>query len=178
MGFRRLHTAGVTGSIPVPPTNIRFMRTAWKAWRALLVLDILGLLAVAVYVPFSWPADGPSATPLLMAGLLSLCVLLLALLSSINAALWARAGGMSWGITLGAVVLALAGTVVLLLLAVWATDPSHATLRWMWLLLFVLAVLGAFALNHRAIGRCQAPSPRPKSSNLPVSGSREGPHDD
>ena len=123
-----------------------------RLWRALLVLDTLALLLVAPYIAWVSPTDGPSATPLLMAGLLSLGVPLLALLSAVNAVLWVRRAGCAWWLKLLLVVLAPAGALVVLLLALLASDPVQAgAMKWLWLLLFVLAVLTVHRLNLRAM---------------------------
>ena len=73
-----------------------FARAGWAIWKALLLLNTTGLLAVALYAARVSPDDGPGATPLLMAGVLSLCVIVLALVSMVNAALWGSATAAPW----------------------------------------------------------------------------------
>ena len=133
-----------------------FARTAWAAWRGLLLLNTLGLLAVAAYAALASPEDGPGATPLLMAGLLSLCVIVLALVSAVDGALWARARRARWWFALALIVLAFVGAAVVFQLAVYASDPGEPTLRRIGLLLFPLSVLGAYALNSHAVRRYRA----------------------
>ena len=131
-----------------------FARAAWAAWKALLVVDVLGLLAVAVYAALASPDDGPGATPLLMAGLLSLCVIVLALVSAVNAVLWAGAVGWSWWRRLVLIALALVGAALVFVAAAYASDPGESSrVRWGGLMLFVLSALGAYVFNAHAIRR-------------------------
>jgi hypothetical protein len=131
-----------------------FARAAWAAWNTLLVLDVLGLLTVAAYAALASPQDGPGATPLLMAGLLSLCVVVLAVVSAVAAALWARAAGWAWWRGLVLAALALLGAVLVFLMAVYASDPGEpSAIRWGALLLLVLSTLGACVFNVHAVWR-------------------------
>jgi hypothetical protein len=131
-----------------------FARAAWAVWNTLLVVDVLGLLAVAVYAALASPDDGPGATPLLMAGLLSLCVIVLALVSAVNAVLWASAVGWSWWRRLVLVVLALVGAALVFVAAAHASDPGESSgVRWSGLMLFVLLALGAYFFNAHAVRR-------------------------
>jgi hypothetical protein len=133
------------------PRRSALARAAWAGWRALLLLNTLGLLAVAIYAALASPDDGPGATPLIMAGLLSLCVIILAIVSAVDAALWASAMKLRWWLRLLWIALALAGAAIVLQLAIYARDPVDPVLKWLGLLLFVISVLAAHALNTRAV---------------------------
>jgi len=132
----------------------RLAAAAGWLWRALLLLNTLGLLSVGVYTMQASPAEGPSATPMLMAGLLSLCVIVLAVLSAVNAVLWACSVRWPWSARLALVALAPVGPVVVFLLVMAASHPEEAgPMKWLWLSLFVLTVMVTHALNARAIRR-------------------------
>ena len=123
-------------------------------WHALLVLATLGLLAVAVYAAQDSPEDGPSATPFLMVGLLSLCLLALALISAVDAALWARATRLRWVWWLALVLLVLTSVPVLFVLVAHASDPNQTVLsRRTALVAYVVAVIAAYVLNRKALAR-------------------------
>ncbi len=116
------------------------------------MLATLGLLAVAVYAALDSPADGPSATPFLMVGLLSLCLLLLGLISVVDAALWASAARLRWWWRAALVLLVLACIPVLFALVAHAGDPDQGALsRRTALLAYVVAVLAAYVLNRQAL---------------------------
>ena len=129
------------------------MRAAWAVWHGLLLLDALGLLAVAIYAALVSPDAGPGATPLLMAGLLSLCVIVLALISAVNAALWASVARSAWWLRLALIVLSAVGVAVVFQLAVYASDPGDPMGRWVGLGLFSVSIPAAYALNRHAISR-------------------------
>lgn len=136
------------------PTAGKAGRLAWAVWRALLWLATLGLLGVALYAASASSADGPSATPLLMAGLFSLCLMALTLISAIDVLLWASAAGVRWWWRPALVIAVLAGAVLMFELLSVASDPgeSVATRRVM-LSVYALSVLAALALNRTAVAR-------------------------
>jgi hypothetical protein len=111
------------------------------------------LLTVAIYAALASPNDGPGATPLIMAGLLSLCVIILALVSAVDAALWASAIRLAWWLRLVWIALALAGAAVVFQLAIYGSDPNEPLSRWLGLFLFVISVVAAHVLNTRAVNR-------------------------
>ena len=117
------------------------------------MLNTLGLHTVAIYAALASPNDGPGATPLIMAGLLSLCVIILALVSAVDAALWASALRLAWWLRLVWIALALAGAAVVFKLAIYASDPGDPVSRRLGLFLFVISVVAAHVLNTRAVSR-------------------------
>ena len=121
----------------------------------MLLLNTLGLLSVAVYTVLA-SLDRPGATPMLMAGLLSLCVIVPAWLSVVNALLWVCCVRPTWPARLALVALAPARAVRVFLLAIAASDAEERGLMpWVWLSLFVLTVMAAQGVNALAIRRCR-----------------------
>jgi hypothetical protein len=130
------------------------LRTGWWLWRALLRFNTLGLLAVGLYTALASSSDGPSATPILMAGLLSLCAVVLALVSLVDAVLWAWRARSGWWIKAGMIALAPTSGVLVFVLLMHASDPAQAgSARWLWLTLFALCVVAAHWLNTHAVSR-------------------------
>jgi hypothetical protein len=119
------------------------------------MLNTLALLTVAVYAAVASPDDGPGATPLLMAGLLSLGVIILALTSAVNALLWGALHAHPWWCRLGWVFIGFAGALLVLQLALYASDHNNPTLRQVGLLLFPGSVTAAYVLNRRALAQCR-----------------------
>ena len=137
-----------------PSGTSGWVRAGWLLWRGLLRLNTLGLLAVGVYTALASSDDGPSATPILMAGLLSLCAVVLALVSLVDAVLWACCAASGWWVRAGLIALAPASGVLVFVLLMQASDPAQAGwARWLWLSLFVLSVVAAHRLNMHAVGR-------------------------
>ena len=136
------------------------MRAGSTVWNALLVAATAGLLAVAVYAAQDSTADGPSATPFLMVGVLSLCVLALALISIVDALLWAGAARLRWWWRVGLVLLVLASAPALFVLVAHAGDPNQTPLsRRTALLAYVVAVVAAHMLNRVALVRWRRSRP-------------------
>jgi hypothetical protein len=129
----------------------RVTRAGWAVWRAVLTLNTIALLSVAVYAAIQSSEDGPSATPLLMAGLLSLGVMILGVTSAVNALLWGAATHASWLRRLGAVFFGFAGAVIVLTLAIYASDYNDVSMRWVGLVLFPCSVIRIHVLNRRAV---------------------------
>ena len=130
------------------------VRAGWWLWRALLYLDTVGLLAVGLYTALASSSDGPSATPILMAGLLSLCAMVLAVVSLVDAVLWACRAQSGWWVRASMIALAPTSGVLVFVLLMHASDPAQAgSARWLWLTLFVLCVVAAHRLNTHAVGR-------------------------
>lgn len=129
----------------------RLTRAAWRVWQAALVVNTTIMLTVAVYAGMTSPDDGPSATPFLMAGLLSLGVFALAGMSAVNALLWGSATQASWWRRIALVLAAFAGAVLILQCAIYASDHHYPTTRRVCLVLFPVSVLAAHLLNRAAV---------------------------
>ncbi len=65
-------------------------------------------------------------------------MIVLAVISAVDAGLWACAAGSPWWLSLLSILLAVLGAVVVFLLAVYASDPAQPLLRWVALVLFLL----------------------------------------
>jgi hypothetical protein len=126
---------------------------AWVIWRTVLLVNTLGLLAVAAYAAQASSDDAPGAMPLLMAGLLSMCVIGLTVVSGVNAVLWASAARWPWPRRLALVPVVLLLGVLVFALALYGSDFNRPARRWIGLLLFVAAILGAHLLNSHAVRR-------------------------
>jgi hypothetical protein len=88
-----------------------------------------------------------------MAGLLFLCLMLMALISVVNAVLWGTATASPWRYRVVLVGLAVITCALIFQLALYASDPAQSTMRLVGLVLFPLSVVGCYALNQRALRR-------------------------
>jgi hypothetical protein len=78
----------------------------------------------------------------------------LALVSLVDAVLWACCVPSSWWARAGIIALAPTSAVLVFMLLVQASDPAQAgAAKWLWLTLFVLCVVAAHRLNTHAVGR-------------------------
>ena len=129
------------------------VHAGWVIWRTVLLLNTLGLLAVAAYAAQASSEDGPGAMPFLMAGLLVVCLIGLTLVSGVNAVLWASAAGWPWPRRLALVLVVLLSSVVVFACVLYASDSNQQTPSWLGLMLFVAAIVGAHMLNSHAVRR-------------------------
>jgi hypothetical protein len=131
----------------------RVARLCWALWHALLLFATVGLLATIVYIAAGAPPREPSAWPILFTGLLIWCLLVLIVISAVDAVLWATAQRWTWGRRLALVPAVLLGGTLLFALALWTTDSSNEAVAWIGLSLFTSCVLGAHLLNRYAVRR-------------------------
>jgi hypothetical protein len=134
----------------------RIARLAWGVWHALLIFATLGLLSVIGYAAIGSPPEGPSAWPYIFTGLLILSFMVLAVLSLVDAVLWATAARWTWLRRLVLIPAVLVGGMLVFSLALWVSDSKNQIVSSIGLLFFALAVLVAHGLNRYAVHRFRA----------------------
>jgi hypothetical protein len=134
----------------------RLARIGWGLWHVILVIATLGLLGVVIYAWELSPDDGPGAGPLLMAGVLSLSMVLLVIVSAVDAVLWATAAGWPRWRRIVLVPVALILGLGAFMLALYTNDSADPFLNKVGLVLLAAVALIAHLLNRRAVKRFRA----------------------